>query len=46
MKNIVRKCNHKTFGDGIIIKEDGNKATVIFKSCGEKVILKSFLEVL
>lgn len=44
MKNVIKKCRHKTFGEGMIIKEDGNKATVIFKSCGEKVILKSFLD--
>lgn len=44
VKNTTRKCFHKTFGEGLIIKEIDNKYTIIFK-CGEKTILKDFVSI-
>lgn len=42
----LKKCFHKTFGEGYIKKRDGNRLTIIFKNCGEKTILASFVEML
>ncbi|WP_457639490.1 ATP-dependent helicase [Persephonella sp.] len=35
---------HSTFGKGVVVSVEGNKAKVIFESVGEKTILKDFLE--
>lgn len=40
----LQKCFHKKFGYGYIKHEDGDKLTVIFGRGGEKVILRSFVE--
>ena len=45
-KNVFKKCYHKTFGNGYITKEDGNKLTIVFEKYGEKVILKDFVNIL
>lgn len=37
------KVSHKSFGSGIVQRKEGNMITVVFKSCGEKTILKGFL---
>lgn len=44
--SVIKKCIHKTFGEGYIKKEDGDKLTIIFKKSGEKTILKNFVEIL
>lgn len=41
----VKKCFHKKFGIGYIKKEDGDKLTIVFEKAGEKVIMKSFVEI-
>lgn len=43
---LVKKCLHKKFGIGYIKKEDGDKLTIIFEKAGEKVIMKSFVDIL
>ncbi len=43
---LVKKCIHKKFGIGYIKKEDGDKLTIIFEKVGEKLIMKSFVEIL
>ena len=44
--SLVKKCIHKKFGIGYIKKEDGDKLTIIFEKVGEKLIMKSFVEIL
>ena len=44
LKAPLKKCFHKKFGYGYIKKEDGDKLTIAFEKYGEKVILKSFVE--
>ncbi|MBO4956811.1 MAG: UvrD-helicase domain-containing protein [Rickettsiales bacterium] len=43
--NKYKKCFHKKFGYGYILKEDGDKLTIVFEKSGEKTILKSFIEI-
>lgn len=45
LKAPLKKCFHKKFGYGYIKKEDGDKLTITFEKYGEKVILKSFVEI-
>ena len=41
----LKKCFHNKFGYGYIKKEDGDKLTIVFEKYGEKVILKSFVDI-
>ncbi len=43
---LLKKCIHKKFGEGYIKSEDGDKLTILFKNYGEKIILKSFVEII
>lgn len=43
--NKTKKCFHKTFGNGYIIGENGNKLTIVFENCGKKIILKDFVKI-
>lgn len=45
VNNQLKKCFHNKFGYGYIKKEDGDKLTIVFEKCGEKVILKSFVDI-
>ena len=35
---------HPTFGEGVVIKSEGKKLTIAFKSCGLKTIIKDFVK--
>ncbi|MDR2778546.1 MAG: UvrD-helicase domain-containing protein [Rickettsiales bacterium] len=43
---VPKKCVHKKFGEGYIKSEDNNKLTIVFKNCGEKIILKDFVDII
>ena len=41
--NIAKRVLHPTFGDGVVIKRDGKKLTIAFKSVGVKNIIEDFI---
>lgn len=44
MKNVAKRVIHPTFGEGVVIKTDGKKLTIAFKSCGVKTIIQDFVK--
>lgn len=44
LKNLAKKVVHPTFGEGIVIKTDGRKLTIVFKTVGVKTIIESFVK--
>ncbi len=44
MQNIAKRVIHPTFGEGVVIKADGKKLTIAFKSCGVKTIIEDFIK--
>lgn len=44
MKNVAKRVIHPTFGEGVVIKTDGKKLTIAFKSCGVKTIIQDFIK--
>ena len=44
VKNIAKMVVHPTFGEGVVIKSEGKKLTIAFKSCGLKTIIKDFVK--
>ena len=44
VKNVVRRVVHPTFGEGVVIKSDGKKLTIAFKTVGIKTIIENFVK--
>ena len=44
VKNVARRVVHPTFGEGVVIRTDGKKLTIAFKSVGVKTIIESFVK--
>ena len=44
MKNVAKRVVHPTFGEGVVIKTDGKKLTIAFKTCGVKTIIQDFVK--
>lgn len=44
MKNVAKRVIHPTFGEGVVIKTDGKKLTIAFKTCGVKTIIQDFVK--
>ena len=44
MKNVAKRVMHPTFGEGVVIKTDGKKLTIAFKTCGVKTIIQDFVK--
>jgi len=44
VKNVARRVVHPTFGEGVVIKTDGKKLTIAFKSVGVKTIIEDFVK--
>ncbi len=44
VKNIARRVVHPAFGEGVVIKNDGKKLTIAFKTVGVKTIIEDFVK--
>ena len=44
VKNVAKRVIHPTFGEGVVIKTDGKKLTIAFKTCGVKTIIQDFVK--
>ena len=44
VKNVAKRVVHSVFGEGVVIKRDGKKLTIAFKSVGVKTIIEDFVK--
>ena len=45
-RRVGRKVYHETFGDGVVVREEGDRLEVLFADFGLKKVLAKFLEVM
>ena len=45
-RRVGRKVYHETFGDGVVVREEGDRLEVLFADYGLKKVLAKFLEVM
>lgn len=45
-RRVGRKVYHETFGDGVVVREEGDRLEVLFADYGLKKVLAKFLEIM